>query len=269
MATALEVHAYAIASTVTIKNLEGIFAAQSSRVRVAKTHLVAGYSETSWAVAHDFGAVVFIDVPEAERMRVMRELVASCAATESRPPLEETFTVELAPGAPPLVRFDRVVLPFIDERYVEIVAIVVAQSVGMEYYENSVDDLIGQIEGFSRRLATAGRFFAKSRELLTFVGRGMQTRTQVVHTLALLDTPALTWDDEALDKVHRELRLSFAIEDRYRGLDHKLRMIQDNLELLVDLTQHTRSTRLEVAVIVLIAIEIVMGLLEMKLGLGH
>lgn len=270
MPRTLDVQAYAIASTVTIREVEPLFAAEAARVRVAKTHLVVSYSATSWAVAHDFGAVVFIDVPEAERERVMAAVVRHHADGESRPPLVETFGVELVPGEVPAVRFDRVVLPFIDGRIAEIVAIVIAQSVGMEYYENSVDDLIGQIERFSRRLAQSGRFFARSRELLSFVGRGMQTRTQVVHTLALLDTPALTWDDESLDKLHRELRLSFAIEDRYRGLDHKLRMIQDNLELLVDLTQHTRSTRLEWAVIILIAIELVIGLLELQgRGMGH
>jgi uncharacterized Rmd1/YagE family protein len=263
----LDVQAYAIASIVAIRDLEPLFPQAAARVRIAKTHLLVSYSETSWAVAHDFGAIVFVDVPEAERERVMAELVAHCAS-ESRPPLVETFTIELAPSDAPSVRFDRVVLPLIDARNVEIVAIVIAQSVGMEYYENSVDELIGQIEGFSVRLANKGRFFARSRELLSFVGRAMQTRTQVIHTLALLDTPALTWDDESLDKVHRELRLSFAIEDRYRGLDHKLRMIQDNLELLVDLTQHTRSTRLEIAVIVLIAIELAVALAELR-WFGH
>src|SRR5262249_23598492 len=107
--------------------------------------------------------------------------------------------------------------------------------------------------------ADSGRFRARSRELLSFVGRGMVTRTQVIHTLALLDAPAATWDDETLDRLHRELRVSFAIEDRYRGLDHKLRMLQDNLELLLDLTRHTRSIVLELAVIVLIATELVLA----------
>jgi len=265
----LDVQAYAIASTVAIRDVEPLFPATAARVRVTKTHLLMSYSDTSWAVAYDFGAVVFFDVPDVERERVMSALVARCAS-ESRPPLVESFLVDLAPGEAPSVTFDRVVLPLIDARHVEIVAIVIAQSVGMEYYENSVDDLIGQIEGFSRRLANKGRFFAKSRELLSFVGRAMQTRTQVVHTLALLDAPALTWDDESLDRVHRDLRLSFAIEDRYRGFDHKLRMIQDNLELLVDLTQHTRSTRLELAVIALIAIELLLGLAELWFrGLSH
>jgi uncharacterized Rmd1/YagE family protein len=259
----LDVNAYAIASTIALKDVDPLFPPEATRIRTTKTHLVISYSATSWAVAHDFGAVVFIDVPRAEQDRLMATLIARCAS-ESRPPLVEDFRIDLRPGESPEVHFDRVVLPSLDAKHVEIVSIVIAQSVGMEYYENSVDDLIGQIEGFSQQLARAGRFFAKNRELLSFVGRGMQTRTQVIHTLALLDAPALTWDDEALDRLHHDLRASFGIEDRYRGLDHKLRMIQDNLELLVDLTRHTRSIILELAVIILIAIELVIALAELR-----
>jgi uncharacterized Rmd1/YagE family protein len=55
------------------------------------------------------------------------------------------------------------------------------------------------------------------------------------------------------------LGASFAIEDRYRALDQKLKRIQDNLELTVDLAQHKRSVLLEVAVIGLIAMELLLA----------
>lgn len=254
----LPVHAYAIAATVAPRDFDRLFPAQAERVKVSKTHAVVRYGATEWAVMHDFGAVVFVNVAEAERKRVVDALVQ--LSSEARPPLAENFTVELDPSAPGKVLFDRVVLAGLEPRAVELLSLVVAQSVGMEYYEDEVDDLIGEIDRVSRRLAESGRFRARSRELLSFVGRGMVTRTQVVHTLALLDAPAMTWDDETLDRLYRELRQSFAIEDRYRGLDHKLRVIQDNLELLVDLTRHTRSILLELAVVVLIAIELVLAL---------
>ena len=257
-ATFLPVHAYAFAATISPRDLDRLFPAHAERVKVAKTHVVVRYGATRWAVMHDFGALVFVDVPESERKDVVDALLRFRA--EARPPLVETFAVELSPGAPAKVHFDRVVLPELDARAVELLSLVVAQSVGMEYYEDEVDRLIGEIDRFSRRLAETGRFRGRSRDLLSFVGRGMVTRTEVVHTLALLDAPAVTWDDEALDRLYRELRASFAIEDRYRGLDHKLRVLQDNLELLVDLTRHTRSVLLEIAVIFLIATELILAL---------
>ena len=254
----LEIAAFAIASTVPIKQLESIFPPTLERTRVNKTSLVLRYAERSWVVAHDFGVVVFIGVAATEQKRVMDSLLGLCQR-ETRPPLSENFLVELRPGSRPSALFDRVVLTELDVRSVELVALVIGQSMGMEYYEDNVDDLVAQLENASRKLADSGRVSGKSKDLLSLIGRGMTTRSQVVHTLSLLDSPALAWDDEALDRLHRDLRLAFAIEDRYRSLDQKLRMIQDNLELLVDLAQHKRSFLLEGAVLALIALELALA----------
>lgn len=255
---ALTVEAFAIASIVSIKQAAGYFAPSAERVKVSKSTVVVRYGANSWAAAHDFGVVVFIgEVTAAERDSVMKHLLAKTEG-ESRPPLAESFAIELRGGSKPSAEFNRVVLPELDARGVELVSLAIGQSVGMEYYEDTVDELVTQLERHSRQLAERGRFRGNNRELLRFIGRGMTTRTQVVHTLALLDAPALAWDDESLDRLYRDLRLSFAIEDRYRALDQKLKMIQDNLELLVDLTQHKRSVLLEATIIALILFEIIM-----------
>jgi required for meiotic nuclear division protein 1 len=257
----IPVAAFAIASTVPIRQVDGYFPDSAQRIKSTKTTLVVRYDDTTWAVAHDFGVLVFFGVSEAERQSVTQQLLAGCEA-ETRPALVESFLVELAPGQAPLAKFDRVLLAELDARSVELVALAVGQSVGMEYYEDNVDGLVSQLERAARGLAETGRLKDKNRELLRFIGRGMATRTQVVHTLALLDAPALAWDDEALDQLYRDLRAAFAIEDRYRALDQKLGMIQDNLELMVDLSQHNRSVLLEVGVIGLIALEMLLALVR-------
>jgi len=264
-ASLLSVHAFAVAATLSPADAERIFAPGAERIKVTKTLAVVRYGRTSWGVAHDFGALVFIDVPDAEQKRVLADVVAK-VGSGPRPPVEETFSVELRPGATPSALFDRVIAGDLDARTIELVSLVIGQSVGMEYYEDDVDQLVGEIVGMSQALAATGRFRARSRELLAFVGRAMTTRTQVVYTLALLDAPGIVWDSEALDRVYRDLRVSFAIEDRYRGLDQKLTIIRDNLELLVDLTRHRRSTVLEVSVIALIAVEIVLATVQLLGG---
>jgi required for meiotic nuclear division protein 1 len=255
--TTLSVEAYAIAGTVLPRDVAALFEEGAERVKISKTTVVVRYDATSWAVAHDFGVLVFISVPPAEQQRVVQQLATN--AGEQQATVVESFLVELRPDSKPSALFDRVVLPELDARNVELVSMAIGQSVGMEYYEESIDQLLKRLEGTSRQLAETGGFRGRSRELLSLIGQGMTTRSQVVSTLALLDAPALAWDNEALDRLFRDLRLSFAIEDRYRTLDQKLRMIQDQLELLVDLSQHRRSNLLEIAVIALIALEIVLA----------
>ncbi len=254
----LTVEAFAMAGTVLPRNVEGAFPPEAERVKVSKTTVIARYAPSAWAVAHDFGVLVFIGVDEAEKQRLLQKVLAACGS-EQQPTVLETFLVELRENATPSAQFDRVVLPELEVRSVELLALAIGQSVGMEYYEESIDELVRELEGTSRQLAETGGFRKRNRQLLSFIGRGMTTRTQVVHTLALLDAPALAWDNEALDRLYRDLRHSFAIEDRYRALDQKLSMIQDNLELLVDLSQHKRSVLLEVLVIALIAFEVVLA----------
>jgi uncharacterized Rmd1/YagE family protein len=128
------IRAFAVSATLQPRAIERLLPADAERVKVTKTILVARYGETGWTIAHDFGAVVFIGIDEPECARVMKALVAELAS-EPRAPLEESFAVEVVPGAAPAVRFDRVVVGHLDARVVEILALVVAQSVAMEYYE--------------------------------------------------------------------------------------------------------------------------------------
>jgi uncharacterized Rmd1/YagE family protein len=259
------VRAFAVSATLQPRMVEGLLSANAERVKLTKTMAVARYGAKGWAVAHDFGAVVFIGVDEAECGRVMKALVAQLGS-EPRAPLEESFAVQVVPGAAPAVRFDRVVVRELDARVVEILSLVVAQSVAMEYYEGDVDDLVGALEERSRMLAHHGTLHGSPRALLKFIGRGMTMRTRVVHTLSLLDSPGATWDDESLDRLYRGLRVSFEIEERHRALDHELRIVQDNLALMVDMVRQRRLILLEVAVVVFVAAELLVLVGQVVLG---
>jgi uncharacterized Rmd1/YagE family protein len=259
------VRAYAVSGTVQPRTVDALLSPQAERVKLTKTIVIARYGPKAWAVAHDFGAVVFIGIDEAECQRVMKALVAQLGS-EPRAPLQESFAVEVVPGATPAVRFDRVVVGDLEARVVEIIALVIAQSVAMEYYEGDVDALVGALEERSRTLARDGTLHGSARALLQFIGRGVTMRTQVVHTLSLLESPGATWDDEALDRLYRGLRLSFEIEERYRGLDHELRIVQDNLELMLDMVRQRRFILLEVAVVVFVAAELLVLIGQVLLG---
>jgi uncharacterized Rmd1/YagE family protein len=260
----VEVCSYAVSATVQPKAVEALFAPEAERVRRTKTVVVVRYGPRSWAVAHDFGALVFLGVPQPERDRVIKALLAQ-VGPEPRPPLEETFSVEIGPEGP-TVRFDRVVVPELDLKVVEIIALVVAQSVAMEYYEGDLDALVEALEQRSRLLATEGALRGSVREMMRFIGRGMTIRSQVIHTLSLLESPGATWENEALDRLYRGLRTSFEIEERYRALDHEIRIVQDNLALLVDMVRQRRYTMLEVTVAVFVVAETLLFVWEFLLG---
>ncbi len=57
----------------------------------------------------------------------------------------------------------------------------------------------------------------------------------------------------------------FEIRERYRTLEYKLRIVQDTVEVLSDLTNNRRMWYLEIAIVALIAIEVVLFVYELIL----
>jgi uncharacterized Rmd1/YagE family protein len=263
--TVVPIRAFAVSATVQPRDVAALFAPEAERVRVTKTFAVARYGPTSWTVVHDFGAVVFFGGEAAECDRVMKALLAKLGE-QPRAPLEESFAVELTAAAAPSVKFDRVVVAELEPRTVGLISLVVAQSVAMEYYEGDLDALIAALVERSRRLEREGALHGSARELMRFIGRGMTMRSEVIHTLSMLDSPGATWESESLDRLYRDLRSAFEIEERYHALDHESRIVQDNLALLVDIVRQRRYTILEVTVAVFVVAETLLFVAQLLLG---
>jgi len=257
------VFAYGIAGTLRPKEvLNALDPLAPSPVRVTKTMAIASAGGDKLVAVHDFGAIVFFGFDEAERKQCLDKLLAR-VGPEPHPPVVDDFLVEVREGAAPEASFDRAIVSELDPVRVEILSLVLAQSVAMDYYDEDVEVMFRRVDELSTQLAQRGRLrFARGLQRL--VGQILATRNQIVMTLSLLDAPSATWESEPLDRLHRAMRVTFEIEDRYRTLTHKLGLIQDDLEIIVDLVQSRRGFVLEVAVVIMIAIEIVIALLQMR-----
>lgn len=253
------VHAYAIADAISVRAfLSGL---SDEVIKADKTQALLRLKEGSYAMVHDFGVVVFFNTTtEAQKPLLAR--LNSMSGPQPHAPLVEDFSIVVAPGERTAAGFDKLVVGELTVPIVELVGLVVGQSAAMEYYEDDVDRILGRLDVLADEVAEGGGFRGSVRTLNRFIGEGLRLRNRVIFTLALLDSPVSTWDDEVLDRLHRELRSSFGIEDRYRALDHKLAMIRDSLQIIGDLTRHKRSMLLEAGVAILIALEIVLFLVK-------
>jgi uncharacterized Rmd1/YagE family protein len=88
----------------------------------------------------------------------------------------------------------------------------------------------------------------------------------VIETLALFDKPEATWEQEALDRLFVRLREMLEIDDRFRALEYRLRVIQENLVLFVDLSRQRSTLYLELLVVLLILIELIVMVGQVALG---
>lgn len=261
------VNAYGFAGTFKLRELVTIF--PPGVARVEKDRLIASWGDGRWALAYDFGALVFVGVSASDQVTFVHALTRKLGA-EPHAPLTESFLIQVEAGATQEVRFDRVVVGELSLGVVEIVAEMIAQSVAMDYYAQDVAEIEEATDRIADELRIAGRVPGRIRALTQFIGLCIATRNDVISTLALFDKPDATWENEALDRLWSALRKMLEIDDRYRALEAKLRMFQDNLVVLVDLSRQRHTLFLEIIVAILILLEMLLMVFQIvEAGVHH
>ena len=246
--------AIAFEENLSLRELAAAF--PGSRLGLRQLQLPCGEGEIFF---HPFGAVVFRDVPAARRDAELLRLQAARPGLTTQV-VRESFTVREESGARvELVDGTRVVDALTPGR-AAVVALIVAQSAAMEYYERIVEGLFARTTRLVDPLESRGTVSIRTRGLHRFIGEAIATRSEVISVLSLLDKPDATWDDPALDRIYDDLRAEFDLLDRYGTLTQKLQGVQEALELVLGVARDRRMWLLEMAIFVLIALEVVLGL---------
>ena len=212
---------------------------------------------------YPFGAVVSYDVTPEQRDAELARL------HQARPGLttqvvREDYSVLEDPESPTGIHDGMLVVDRLTPARAGVVALTVAQSAAMEYYERIVDQLFLRAAKLVDRLENQGSVAVRTRPLHRFIGEALSTRTEVLAVLHLLDKPEETWEDPAMDRIYNDLRAEFDLGDRYSALEMKLRSVQESLELLLDVARDRRLVLLEAAIVVLIVVELLLNLIRLR-----
>ena len=208
-----------------------------------------------------FGAIVSHDVPPDHRERVFARLTQVLPKLTTRI-IREDYSVREDPGSTIGISDGMLQVDKLTPARAGIVALTVAQSAAMEYYENIVDTMFVRTAQLVDRMATRGTVPFRVKPLHRFIGETISSRTEVLAVLHLLDKPDAAWEDPAMDLIYDDLRAEFDLVDRYAALTSKLQSIQDSLELVLDVARDRRLVLLEVIVVLLILLEIILGVIH-------
>ncbi len=252
-------YAVAFVENLPLKQLAPIF--PEARVTPHDLHLTV--QPDGGMYVYPFGAVVTYDVATERRDAELARLHRARPGLTTQVIREDYSVVEdpncqtgLSDGT---LRLDR----FTPAR-AGVVALTVAQSAAMEYYERLVDQLFARTSTLVERLETRGTVTLRTRQLHRFIGEAITNRNEVLSVLHLLDKPDATWDDPAMDRIYADLRAEFDLVDRYAALESKLRSIQEALELVLDVARDRRLVLLELAIVLLIFFEILFNLVRLR-----
>jgi len=257
------VEAYSYASRFVLRDVVTFFP-EGDSAQSTKTQLVIAWAADSMAYAFDFGALVFINVPDAQREQVLARFAAHLPR-EPHPPLHEDFLIEVRPGAAIgiEVAFDRVVVPELGPISMTVIAYVLAQSTAIDYYDEDVQAILDRIGTIATEVFQHGKPRGQQRDLVRFVGAAINSQVEIISSISLLDKPDITWEDEHADRLHDKLRHHLEIGERYKALEAKLLVIREALQALLELASERRMLFLEVAILFLILLETAVGLLKL------
>lgn len=258
-------HAVAFVENLSLKDLAGAYPGAHRTPHEVRIECDGEEGRKGDVFIYPFGAMVFRDVPLAVRdeqvARLRRALPALTGTT-----VAEELSVQEDPGRQPDVAGGVLILDRLTPDRASVVALTVAQSAAMEYYERIVEEMCGRTDRVVARLEAKGTVSWRTRPLHRFIGAAIGTRNEVLSVLHLLDKPDEAWDDPGMDRIYDELRAEFDLVDRYRSLELKLRSVQEALELVLDVARDRRLVLLEAAIVVLILFEIMLTLVRIGSG---
>jgi uncharacterized Rmd1/YagE family protein len=204
-----------------------------------------------------FGSVVFVGVDSTKAEVFLGDLVTYVDGRSDY--VTDDFQLVVDPQAKEKVYFERIVLQDLTPQKLRLISLVLAQSTTLEHFEQQVETLLDRCAAFTDAIAQGGSWRGPVKEILRFLGLGLATRRQIVSNLAILDSPDIVWEDPALDTLFQEHKANFELTARYRTVEHKLRLVHESVEVLVDLSNTRQAHVLEIVVIVLIAVEVIMA----------
>lgn len=210
-----------------------------------------------------FGAMVTHDVPPDDRQRLLGRLTQVLPKLTTKV-IREEYSVLEDPSTEIGISNGMLHVDKLTPARAGIVALIVAQSAAMEYYEQIVENLFVRTEKLVDRLATRGTGPFRVKPMHRFIGEAISTRAEVLVVLHLLDKPDAAWEDPAMDRIYDELRGEFDLVDRFAALTSKLQSIQEALTLVLDVARDRRLVLLEIVVILLILLEVILSLRAVK-----
>lgn len=252
--TPFQVVAYHLYETIALKSLKEEFGA---RVIGSSPHeLQIRYSDTGYLFIYRFGCLVFANVPEEERKRELKRVRGLVGPGGRRPEIE---AYEVHPNLPTQVEFETVRVQRCTLEILRIICHTVGQSAALDHFEGLTDGMLEDSGKYIRQLSRQGAAPLASRQLLKSIGSTAATRQHILSYLSVLDPPEETWDSSELESLYRALQENFDIQVRFRTLDRKLTLTQENLEILANLTSTKQGHLLEMLVVMLIVLEIVLA----------
>jgi uncharacterized Rmd1/YagE family protein len=254
-----------------------------------------------------FGSIVFLNVPTKDAA-VLTERIrkVSTDAVKTGTERRENFGVMVQPeglyptSVPPpelVVTADYCIVPEVDINGVAVISNIMAQTVALDSYNDTVDTLLSKFAGINSAVRATGTFQSSDRTFLfKTVAQNNAIFIDMVSKTRLKDRSDTAWTMTRYETIHYGLKSEFGkfhqppqashtpnffltfsipslicyaeIDGRFDQIEYKLNLIQQNAKFFLEVMQHQKSNSLEWIIVLLIGAECVIMCIDMS-GMGE
>jgi uncharacterized Rmd1/YagE family protein len=204
-----------------------------------------------------YGVAVLIGLTPAEEDEVLNSLSARLTRRLALREEEIAHIVivpdkddQILPGGP-------IALRSVTPEHLIVIADALSKSVVLARDEREVAGAFELVEPFARQLAEKGRTTSGRRAILRHIGNALLVQHRVSGRFAVTEKPDVVWDRYDLERLYARLEDEYELKERAEALSRKLSVISETAEVLTDIIDTRRSFRLELIIVILIAIELV------------
>jgi uncharacterized Rmd1/YagE family protein len=230
-----------------------------------------------------FGSVVFLNVSPPEIVQLVRDIKkyskepvpTGFERKESfgilvKPDMLDEATDEESTGpATPTVTGDYCIVPELDMNGVAVISNIMGQTVALDTYNDTVDDLLANFASINSTVAKTGKFTSTDKDsLFKTVAQNNSIFIDMISKIKLKDRSETAWSITKYETIHYGLKSEFELDERFDQIEYKLSLIQDNAKFFLDVMQSQKSNSLEWIIVILISVECVIMCTDMS-GYGE
>jgi uncharacterized Rmd1/YagE family protein len=226
---------------------------------VATVPLTYRFGKDGLVTLFRYGVVVLIGLNATEEDEVLHSLSARLIRPIEPREEEIAYVIidperddQILPGGP-------IALKASTPEHLIVIADALSKSVVLARDEREVSAVFELVEPFARQLAEKGRTSGGRRAILRHIGNALLIQHRVSGRVAVAEKPDVVWDRHDLERLYARLEDEYELKERAEALSRKLSVIAETAEVLTDIIDTRRSLRLEIVIVVLIAVELVIA----------
>jgi uncharacterized Rmd1/YagE family protein len=226
---------------------------------VSTAPLTYKYGKDGFVTLFRYGVVVMIGLTVEEEEEVLKSLRPRLIRPV-QPAEEESVVIDLIPDKDEqIMPGGPIALKAITPDSLIVVADALSKSVVLAHDERQVASVFDLVEPFARQLAEKGRASAGRGPIFKQIGNALLVQQRVAGRVAVTDKPDVLWDRPSLERLYARLEDEYELKERTDALFRKLSVISETAQVLTDILDTKRSFRLEMIIVVLIAVELLVA----------